>query len=244
MPRKPTSNGAPAADTIVGVTPKVWQVLQRLAAARQTSKNRERDLCQKRKELDEELNQLGPGHTAKHLDTRSDLVITLRAIDWHRARIRSLSDKIDAILLEPNQDDLFDHLPDLESNDPDEATLFSPDGDGHGPVGEVEAPGSVMERTDDVREELEKLVPCRLTDQNGARYEFNGIGALRVFLGDQTPAGATVKVISSKQYGTRIDVLQGKSVVWSFAHEALEPGAGDAEGGGGKPKRRKRASGE
>lgn len=230
MPRKPTSNGAPAADTIVGVTPKVWQVLQRLAAARQTSKNRERDLCQKRKELDEELNQLGPGHTAKHLDTRSDLVITLRAIDWHRARIRSLSDKIDAILLEPNQDDLFDHLPDLESNDPDEATLFSPDGDGHGPVGEPDTDGdggyeSASAAAGEHGDSIETYLPGVFKDQNAKQVKVKDMLQLG---GYAEQYGADVDIVPSisPSYGCRIDFRRGKETLGCLAYVGPVPSRG------------------
>ncbi|MDP2623220.1 MAG: hypothetical protein Q8Q29_05440 [Actinomycetota bacterium] len=124
MARGP-SNKAPTTETVSSFPPKVCKMLVGLAGARKTAKDRLNTLIGRRKDLDEELNELGAGHTEEHLETRSSMVLTLRGIDWTRARIRTLSDKIEELLLDPTQDWLWENLPDINRHDPDEALLFS-----------------------------------------------------------------------------------------------------------------------
>jgi len=124
MARGP-SNKAPTTETVSSFPPKVCKMLVGLAGARKTAKDRLNTLIGRRKDLDEELNELGAGHTEEHLETRSSMVITLRGIDWQRARIKTLRDKIEELLLDPTQDWLWENLPDITRHDPDEALLFS-----------------------------------------------------------------------------------------------------------------------
>jgi len=121
---KQESNGAPASDTVKSIPRNVQALLIRLAGARQSAKNRETTEVANRKDIDQELDQLGAGHSKKHLETRSRLVICQRKIAWYRARIKTVADKIDELLMDPTQDLIHFALPDLDQRDPDEASLF------------------------------------------------------------------------------------------------------------------------
>lgn len=246
MARKASTNGAPATDTVKSFPSKVCTMLQAYAAARKTAKDRLETAVGNRKDLDEQLNQLGAGHTDRHLDVRSKMVICLRAIKWYRARIRKLSDTIDDLLLAPNQDWLWEDLPDPAMHDPQESWLFSAteDDDGEGDVG---APGGgpkpARGPTAGCYDQLAALVPGRFTDQNGKEaVEFVDAAALADFIADRAPKGCRVQVITSEKYGTRVEVVQkgDGSIVSSWQHAPLAPGEGDAES---TPKRKKKTPG-
>lgn len=102
--------------------------LERLSAQRETSKNKEKDLVQERKELDGQMDTQGAGETKEILKTRSRYVIVIRAIDWWRDRQKSLADKIDNTIKGARQRHLWDNS-DLDFSDPAETELFKPDPD-------------------------------------------------------------------------------------------------------------------
>lgn len=198
------TNGAPATDTATTMPPKVVTLLVRMATARQSAKNRLGTLIGRRGDLDSQLNQLGAGHTNKHLEVRSDMVVTLRAIDWQRARIKTLGDKIDELLVDPTQDILpfSDDLPDLEQRDPDEASLFrtSDGGDHADPVGtqsefgageddEDESPAGIGDEpvgerqaaegdSETANQQLRKLLPGMFEDRDGRQLPIGDLAAL------------------------------------------------------------------
>lgn len=78
--------------TEVTCSTKVWKRLTSIYAARENSKARLADLVKTRKSLDAELDELGAGKTAKHMQKSREYVVCLRAIDYERARVQELAD--------------------------------------------------------------------------------------------------------------------------------------------------------
>jgi len=151
------TNGAPASDTVKSMPVKVQELLIRLAGGRQSAKNRLETAIAARKDLDSELDQLGAGETDRHLRVRSKMVVTLRQIKWYRARIKTVGDKIDELLLDPTQDLLSFDMPNLDQRDPDEAVLFHAEGGGDQaePVGTQAEFGDETDDDEDEDDEAE-----------------------------------------------------------------------------------------
>lgn len=82
---------------------KAWGVLSSIAAAREQSKTREKDLIQERKGLDSKLNDLGAGNTAEHLRVSREYVVCIRAIEYERNRQKTLADDAERIVRDGNQ---------------------------------------------------------------------------------------------------------------------------------------------
>ncbi|MFO0833692.1 MAG: hypothetical protein U0638_01875 [Phycisphaerales bacterium] len=82
---------------------KAWGVLSSIAAAREQSKTREKDLIQERKGLDGKLNDLGAGNTAEHLRVSREYVVCIRAIEYERNRQKTLADDAERIVRDGNQ---------------------------------------------------------------------------------------------------------------------------------------------
>lgn len=172
MAKRPAkeSNGAPASDTVKNMPAKVQELLIRLAGGRQSAKNRLETAIAARKDLDSELDQLGAGETDRHLRVRSKMVVTLRQIKWYRARIKTVGDKIDELLLDPTQDLLSFDMPNLDQRDPDESALFhaGADGDADAEIGEQAEFGD-GEDEDDEDEQAEAAAPVAQSTAGGER---------------------------------------------------------------------------
>lgn len=152
----------------------VCERLEKISAQRETSKNREKDLIQERKELDGQLDALGAGESPEILKARSRYVVVIRAIDWWRDRQNSLADKIDATIRKARQQLLWDNA-DLDFADPAEAELFQVHGEEREdpeqaqlPVGrpadpmkpeDEDGPGSANTRRMEAEEAAEKDAP-------------------------------------------------------------------------------------
>lgn len=244
MPRKPTTNGAPAVDTVTPISKTVWEMLTKYAAARQTAVNRLETAVTQRDDLDKELNQLGPGDSEEHLQTSRRLVKALRSIRWYRKRIRALADAINDLLLEPTQDRHWDAMPDPYAHDPDEASLFAvgkahfsdgaqSDEGGHGPVGVIgepeEEPGpAVLDQADT----LEAYVPGVFKNQNGKEVQVRDIhqlGNIAKLHGED----ADIVPSFSPSWGCRVDFKRGKETLGCLAYVGPIPGKSKS---GRKPK--------
>lgn len=77
------------------VNEKAWEALVALANARTTCKSRESELVQNRKDLENQLDNLGAGDTEKHLRVSRDYVVTLRQIEFERDRLKTLADQME-----------------------------------------------------------------------------------------------------------------------------------------------------
>lgn len=215
-----TSNSAPTNDTVTSFPPKVCKMLTGLATARKTAKDRLNTLIGRRKDIDEELNHLGAGHTKAHLEMRSDLVICLRGIDWQRARIKTLSDKIEELLIEPTQDWLWEDLPDTQRHDPDESLLFGGGAGGLGdddeaPVGEHPTFADAEEERDAPEAEtdadendraVERMLPGVFVDQNGRSLPIGDREALEEVINNAIGSVWHWEVSSSGVYGNALHV--------------------------------------
>lgn len=122
--------------------PSVWRRLCAIRNKRMAAKNRESELVQHRKVLEEELDQLGFTPSAERSKICVDYVDTLRSIDYERSRIKQLADKSDQAIETGIQGGLFDSDDDLDEVEEKQppAPLYEQkdaDEDGKPPVGEA-----------------------------------------------------------------------------------------------------------
>lgn len=122
--------------------PSVWRRLCAIRNKRMAAKNRESELVQHRKVLEEELDQLGFTRSAERSKICVDYVDTLRSIDYERSRIKQLADKSDQAIETGIQGGLFDSDDDLDEVEEKQppAPLYeqkAADEDGKPPVGEA-----------------------------------------------------------------------------------------------------------
>jgi len=82
---------------------KSWRALISVANARAAAKSREAELVATRKDLENQLDELGAGSSADHLRVSRDYVVTLRSIDFERDRIKTLADQLEKIISEAIQ---------------------------------------------------------------------------------------------------------------------------------------------
>ena len=82
---------------------KSWIVLMSVANARAAAKAREAELVATRKDLENQLDELGAGTTPNHLRVSRDYVVTIRSIDFERDRIKTLADQLEKIISEAIQ---------------------------------------------------------------------------------------------------------------------------------------------
>ncbi|MCC6429221.1 MAG: hypothetical protein IT435_20670 [Phycisphaerales bacterium] len=83
--------------------------LDRLSEARVTEIAREESLKKKRKAAQQAFAKIGWGSTPEHKELALDLVQILFEIDHCRGRQKSLSEKIDEVIANAHQGDLFDN---------------------------------------------------------------------------------------------------------------------------------------
>lgn len=88
--------------------PKVCKRLDAIAAERDGRVQREHELVNNRKALFGEFAELGPGETSQHKTIALDLVQTLLEIDFQRAKIKELADKLTETVRTAHQEQLFD----------------------------------------------------------------------------------------------------------------------------------------
>lgn len=259
MARKPKDTDAdPATTNAPKYPPLVLEALGGLAAARKTSKDRVDTLQKRRKELDEELNQLGEGVTTDHLETSRKMVVTLRSLKWHRARVQSMADSIEELLLQPEPLSVA-RMPNWTRNDPDEAQLFHaageesdsdddededlggerrPVGEAGGPSLEYDSPagaaGAPAEA--DLGETIDAYLPGRWRDQNGADVDLGDFAAVQEMALNAAGADAGILPTISPAYGARIDITRGdgsKCITLTYAGPIPE-----------KPKRGRKGAGK
>lgn len=105
----------------------VCKRLDALAEARDQAKSREQDLVRHRKDLKNDLTELGAGNTKKHLEVSREYVVTLFSIEHVRDRIRSLADKTDETIKNAHQPGMFEEGPldGIDGSIPDEDGIFA-----------------------------------------------------------------------------------------------------------------------
>lgn len=128
--------------TPVTCPPSVWRRLCAIRNKRMAAKNRESELVQHRKVLEEELDQLGFTPSAERSKICVDYVDTLRSIDYERSRIKQLADKSDQAIETGIQGGLYDSDDDLDEVEEKQppAPLYEKrddDEEGKPPVGEA-----------------------------------------------------------------------------------------------------------
>lgn len=82
---------------------KAWQAIMNLAKARAVAKAREIELVTTRKDLENQLDELGAGGTAEHLRVSREYVITIRSIDFERDRMKTLADQLEKAITDSMQ---------------------------------------------------------------------------------------------------------------------------------------------
>lgn len=194
IPPKPRRGGGPTTRDETTPNVGVWNALRKLANARVTSKSRLADLIKQRESIDAELDQLGVGHTQKHLETSRQAVVTVRAIDWQRKRISNLSDRIDKILIDPDQLRLWEDVDEVvAASDPDEAALFCAD-------------GHQAEPADDTMAAVLALLPGQFRDQDGREYTLVDRVAFEEFVCDRVGRQWHAEVVGSDRFGMSINI--------------------------------------
>ncbi len=125
---------------------KAWTAIMSLAKARTIAKARENELVTTRRDLENQLDELGAGSTAEHLKVSREYVITIRSIDFERDRMKTLADQLEkaitdsiqgkfefaedaeddrALVKRPSEKDLF-HKPPVEEKPKDARPVGRP----------------------------------------------------------------------------------------------------------------------
>lgn len=94
---------------------KAWTAIMSLAKARTVAKARETELVTTRKDLENQLDELGAGSTPEHLKVSRDYVITIRSIDFERDRMKTLADQLEKAITDSIQGK-FDFAEDAEDD--------------------------------------------------------------------------------------------------------------------------------
>lgn len=116
----------PDTDTRPTCHPNVWDRLTKLMAARDNAKTQLKEQIDLRKEIKSELQELGAGNSDKHLRTSRKYVVCLESIEWYRAQLVSLANKIDAAIRAGIQGKFEFAEDDDFHTRPTEAEIFTP----------------------------------------------------------------------------------------------------------------------
>lgn len=109
----------------IGLPPlKTWNSICLLKEARAAAKLRTEDLVRTRKVIDQDLDRLGSGNTTAHLQKSRDLVICLRALQFHRDQQRQLADQVDSAIQAGINGEIVEVDAKTLSVTVDEASLF------------------------------------------------------------------------------------------------------------------------
>lgn len=87
---------------------KCWNTIVAITESRNATTLREKDLVTTRKELEGQIEEMGPGDTEEHLRVSRDYVRTIWEIDLMRARIKTLADKIGSVIASELKGEQFD----------------------------------------------------------------------------------------------------------------------------------------
>lgn len=107
--------------------PKVWSALVAVAQAREAAKAREAELVLTRREVEGRLEELGAGETKDHLRASREYFVTIKHLEYERNRLKTLADKMEAIIKAGIQGkfDFADEINESEINKrPTEEDLF------------------------------------------------------------------------------------------------------------------------
>lgn len=108
---------------------KCWTTIVAITESRNSTTLREKDLVTTRKELEGQIEEMGPGDTEEHLRVSRDYVRTIWEIDLMRARIKTLADKIGTVIASELKGEQFDFDQKQFSTRISESELFHPDDD-------------------------------------------------------------------------------------------------------------------
>lgn len=200
---------------------KAWNYIISHAQARSAAKSRETELVATRKDLENQLDALGPGNTTDHLRVSRDYVLTLRSIEYERARIKTLADdmerainsslqgkfdfaedsvEIRELVRPPSEGELFQAPPPPKPKD-DRPVGVKPEEPV--PVGENQHLASSINELD-VREDIKgKLIAAGVTTMAGlfARLEHDDISGTGISeLANITPELAKSVVAAAKKW--------------------------------------------
>lgn len=81
----------------------VCAALRKIRANRITAKSKLEDAVTYRKELDEQIDSMGKDKSKERLEADHELVNCLREIDYQRARIKALGDKLESVIEDADQ---------------------------------------------------------------------------------------------------------------------------------------------
>lgn len=138
--------------TPVTCPPSVWRRLCAIRNKRMAAKNRESELVQHRKVLEEQLDQKGFTPSPEQTKLCVDYVMTIRRIDYERSRIKQLADKSDQAIETGIQGGLYDSdddLDEVEEKQPPAPLYEKRDDDAdQPPVGEAKSAAAEKPSTD------------------------------------------------------------------------------------------------